>query len=187
MNAFIAAVLHFTPLPESSQASLAAIVKYLDLPKGRILIKAHTVSEHVYFIERGLARTYYHKDEKEVTDWLSAEGAFVGSIVSYLTQQPDRRIVELLEPSVLWAVPYRELEKLYRKDHQIERLGRLLVSHGIVLMQQRFDDLHFATAAGRYEKLLQTHPTFLQRVPLSMIASYLGITQETLSRIRHQA
>ncbi len=186
MNTFIAAVSQFTPLSEGSKEALRAIVKPLDLPKGRILIRAHTVGEHVYFIERGLARTFYYKDQKDVTDWLSAEGEFVGSIVSYLTQQPDHRIVELLEPSLLWAVPYWELEKLYRKYHEIERLGRLLVSHGIVLMQQRFDDLHFATASERYQKLLRTHPSFLQRVPLSVIASYLGITPETLSRIRHQ-
>jgi hypothetical protein len=55
-----------------------------------------------------------------------------------------------------------------------------------VLVQQRFDDLHFATAHERYQKLLQLNPTFIQRVPLSIIASYLGITQETLSRIRSQ-
>ena len=187
MNAFIAAVLQFTPLSSTSQAALAAIVKCLELPKGRTLIRANTVGEHVYYLERGLARTYYYKDEKDVTDWLSAEGEFVGSMVSYLTQRPDRRMVELLEPSVLWAVPYWELEKLYSKHHEIERLGRLLLSHGMVLMQQRFDDLHFATAAERYQKLRQDRPTLIQRVPLSMIASFLGITPETLSRIRHPA
>lgn len=78
------------------------------------------------------------------------------------------------------------LEQLYISFHEIERMGRLIVSYGLTLMQQRFDDLHFASAAERYEKLLQTNPSLLQRVSLGHIASYLGITQETLSRIRAQ-
>jgi CRP-like cAMP-binding protein len=57
---------------------------------------------------------------------------------------------------------------------------------GLVQVQRRFDDLHFSTALQRYQILMATYPTFIQRVPLSMIASYLGITQETLSRIRSQ-
>jgi hypothetical protein len=77
-----------------------------------------------------------------------------------------------------------DLERLYKHHHDIERLGRLLVSFGLIQLQQRFDDLHFATAAQRYRTLLDSNPSFIRRVPLGMIASYLGVTQETLSRIR---
>jgi hypothetical protein len=62
----------------------------------------------------------------------------------------------------------------------------MILSSGLIQMQQRFDDLHFATALQRYRKLIDNNPTFVNRVPLGMIASYLGITQETLSRIRSQ-
>lgn len=186
MEKFFQAIDQFIHLSNESKEALASILLPLDLPKGRTLIHANTICEHAYFIEEGLARTYYIKNGKDVTDWLAAEDSFVVSIVSFLTQQPDRRSVELLERSLLWAVPYKGLEKLYFEFHEIERLGRLLVSHGLVLLQQRFDDLHFATAQERYQKLLQQNPTFIQRVPLRFIASYLGITQETLSRIRAQ-
>ncbi|MBN8856435.1 MAG: hypothetical protein BGO55_16715 [Sphingobacteriales bacterium 50-39] len=111
---------------------------------------------------------------------------FACSIISFLTRQPDRRGIELLEDAVLWGLHCDELEKLYKHYHDIERLGRLLVSFGLIQLQQRFDDLHFATAAQRYRTLIDTNPSFIQRVPLGMIASYLGITQETLSRIRAQ-
>jgi CRP-like cAMP-binding protein len=111
---------------------------------------------------------------------------FACSIISFLTRQPDRRGIELLEDSVLWGMHHDELEQLYKHHHDIERLGRLLVSFGLIQLQQRFDDLHFATAAQRYRTLMDTNPSFIQRVPLGMIASYLGITQETLSRIRAQ-
>jgi CRP-like cAMP-binding protein len=186
MEKFFQAINQFVQLSDEGREALSSILIPLELPKGRTLIHANTICEYAYFIEEGLARTYYIKNGKDVTDWLAAENSFVVSIVSFLTQQPDRRSVELLEPSVLWALPYKGLERLYAEFHEMEKLGRLLVSHGLVLVQQRFDDLHFATAHERYQKLLQQNPTFIQRVPLSIIASYLGITQETLSRIRAQ-
>lgn len=186
MKAFFQTVERFGALRDESKAALTAVAKRLEPPKGHVLVKADTVCSYIYFIERGLARTYYYKDGRDVTDWLSAENDFVGSIVSFLVQRPDRRIVTLLEPSVLWAFPHRGLEELYAHHPELERLGRLLTGWGFVQLQERFDDLHFATAAQRYEKLLATHPTFIERVPLGMIASYLGVTSETLSRIRAQ-
>lgn len=185
-NLFLEAISHITPLSADSQSALAAVMKRLDLAKGHVLVPQHTVCHRVYFIETGLTRTYYYKEGKDVTDWLSAEGQFAVSISSFVTQQPDRRIVELLEPSVLWAISHSDLEKLYQQYHEIERLGRLLISHGLLLLQQRFDELHFATALERYRNLMALNPSLLQRVPLSMIASYLGMSAETLSRVRAQ-
>lgn len=186
LNPFIEAISHFTPLSPVSQSALTAVLKRLALEKGHVLIQQNSVCQWVYFIQTGLTRTYYYKDGKDVTDWLSAEGQFAVSISSFVTQQPDRRIVELLEPSVLWAISYAALEKLYQEHHEIERLGRLLTNHGLLLLQQRFDELHFATALERYTNLMALNPTLVRRVPLGMVASYLGMSAETLSRVRAQ-
>lgn len=183
---FLQAVTQFTPLSAQSQLDLMAVLHRLELNKGHVLVPANTVCRHLYFIETGLTRTYYYKDGKDVTDWLSVEGQFAVSISSFITQQPDRRIVELLEPSILWAISHDALEKLYQQYHDIEQLGRLIVSQGLLLVQQRFDELHFATASERYQTLMALNPTLVQRVPLGMVASYLGMTPETLSRMRTQ-
>ena len=186
MNKFFEAVAQFTHLSPESKKALSSVLKRMELLKGHVLVKQHTICHYIYFIEKGLTRTFYYKDDKDVTDWLSAENMFAVSLISFITQKPDRRGIELLEDSILWAIHYDDLERLYKQYHDIERLGRLLVSNGIIQVQQRFDDLHFSTALQRYQTLMNNNATFIQRVPLGIIASFLGITQETLSRIRSQ-
>lgn len=165
---------------------MAAHLRKQVLTKGHILVKPDTTCNFTYFIDSGLTRTYYLKDGKDITDWISDEGSFACSIISFITRQPDRRGIELLENSVLYSLHYNDLDNLCKRHHDIETLFRKLVSLGLIQLQQKFDDLHFATALERYRGLMQTNPSFIQRVPLGMIASYLGITQETLSRVRSQ-
>ena len=186
MDAFFTFIKQITPLSDESIAAMGLVLQRFELPKGHTLLRPGAVCHYFYFIEEGLTRTWYIKDGKDITDWLSAENSFAVSIVSFLTGQPDIRGIELLEPSILWAISRNDLENLYAHYHDIERMGRLILSTGLIQMQQRFDDLHFATALQRYRKLIDSNPSFVNRVPLGMIASYLGITQETLSRIRSQ-
>lgn len=184
MEAFFKTIAQFIKLSDAGKAALAAILQNETWPKGHLLLKPKTICRRIYFIERGLTRTFYFKDGKDITDWLSAETDFAGSMISFLTQMPDIRGIELLEPSVLWSFSHGDLKKLYDQHHEIERLGRLLTTHAYILVQQRFDESIFTTATERYNKLLQTNPSLIRRVPLGIIASYLGVTQETLSRIR---
>lgn len=186
MDKFFEIISQTTSLSAESKQALSAILKRSEFKKGHVLVRQHSVCNYIYFIETGLTRTYYFNDGKDITDWFSPENTFACSIVSYISRKPDRRQIELLEPSVLWSLQYYEIEHLCAKHHEIERMIRHLVSTGLVQLQQRFDDLHFATALQRYQTLMNETPTLLQRAPLGMIASYLGITQETLSRIRSQ-
>jgi CRP-like cAMP-binding protein len=171
-------------LSEESKEMLAKGLRSIEVKKGYELLTPGSICHNLYFIEEGLTRTWYLKDGKDVTDWISTENSFAVSLISFITRQPDRRGIESLEPSKLLSITHTDLENLYKISHEIERLGRLLVSQGIVQVQQRFDDLHFYTAAERYEKLFTEHPSLINRVPIGMIASYLGISRETLSPIR---
>lgn len=186
MDSFFKTVAQFTHLSADSKLGIASVLKRKEFPKGKVLVDPNIVSSDLYFVEKGLTRTYYLKDGKDVTDWFSAENTFAVSIISFITREPDRRTIELLEPSVLLSIKFDELENLCAIHHDIERMTRHLVSFGLVQLQQKFDDLHFETALRRYQKLMATNPTLIRRVPLGMIASYLGMTQETLSRIRSQ-
>ena len=187
MTSFFSYIKTFTHLSETGEAALASALERQDLPKGHHLLRPGSVCHYLWFIEKGLTRTFYIKEGKDVTDWISTENSIAVSIISFLTRNPDRRGIQLLEDSTLWAISHTDLERLYQEHPDIDRLGRLFLSHGIIQLQQRFDDLHFATAHDRYQQLISTNPSLLNRVPLGMIASWLGITQETLSRIRSQS
>jgi CRP-like cAMP-binding protein len=186
MTKFFETISGFTTLSNEGKKDLSVSLKKTELPKGSVLVRQDSVCNYLYFIERGLTRTFYIKEGKDVTDWISAENSFACSIISFITRKPDRRTIETLEPSLLWAIHHDDLETLSGRHHDIERFVRQLLAIGLVQLQHKFDDLHFSSALERYQTLMTTNPTIIQRVPLGMIASYLGITQETLSRIRSQ-
>lgn len=186
MKKFLETISGLVGLPPQCEAELLSIIKFREVTKGEIILKVNSVSSSAYYIEQGLTRTFYFKEGKDVTDWISTEGEFAISIISFLSTLPDRRGIEALEAGVLYELQRTDLELLYHKYHEMERLGRLLISNGIIQLQQRFDDLHFSTARERYQRLMEEKPELINRVPLGILASFLGMTQETLSRIRAQ-
>jgi len=181
---FFKSVSPFVKLsPLTKQVLLAHMVKE-SLPKGYVLVPIGGICRNVHYMETGLTRTFYIKDGKEITEKFCAENSFTCSMTGHLTNTPDGRQIELLEPSVIWTMPYVKLEELYDGHHEIERLGRHIITADLLALQSRLSDLQFKTAEERYINLLTSKPSLLQRVSLGIISSYLGITQETLSRIR---
>ena len=186
MDKFFQTVSKYTNLTADSKQEFSGRLKRLEFPKGHLLLMQDKICDYLYFVDTGMLRTFYLKEGKDVTDWFSAENSFACSPISFINRQPDWRAIELLEPSVLYAIHHDAMESLCSKHHDIETFFRRLVNFSLVQMLQKIDALHFSTALQRYKTLMETHPTIIQRVPLGMIASYLGITQETLSRIRSQ-
>jgi CRP-like cAMP-binding protein len=184
---FFDSISHLVKIsPESRQVLLSHMIKE-KLPKGHILVPMGSICRNVHYLENGLTRTFYIKDNKEITERFCAENSFTCSMAGYLTNTPDNRQIELLEPSTIWSMPYTELEKLYDAHHDIERLGRQLITQDLIAMHQRLTDIQFMTAQERYSKFITAYPSLSQRISLGHISSYLGITQETLSRIRSKA
>jgi CRP-like cAMP-binding protein len=172
------------PLPPASLDSLRQAASLVDLPKGTILFTDNLIGEEVYFLQQGMARAYVLRDQQEVTFWFGGEGTILLSIQGYLLQRVSYETIELLEDSHLVRLSARTLRRLYTTDIHLANWGRVLVEQEWLRTEQQLIARQFRTAAERYAELLQQRPDLLQRVSLGHIASYLGITQVTLSRVR---
>lgn len=173
-------------LPKEMEELFMRNIVKKDFKKKEILQEEGKICNELYFVEKGVARTFYYKNGREVTYWLAAENDFVGSMASFFSRTPSNKHVETLEDCTLWIIDYNKLENLYENSKELERMGRLFANYGMSVLEKKFDDFHSMTAKERYDTLVNKHPQILQRVSLGIIASYLGITQETLSRIRGQ-
>lgn len=154
------------------------------VPKDFYLLREKEVSDYIYFIRKGIARIYYYKNEKEITEWIALDNQFFLSITSFFNRVPSHLMIHTLEPAEVYGIHYNDFMRLADEYHEVERLLRKMVTGSLILSQIRMDSIQFETAQQRYERLLQTSPKIIQRVPLSYIASFLGVTLETLSRIR---
>jgi CRP-like cAMP-binding protein len=178
------AIRKFNPLSQESEAAFLTAWKDWELPKDFYLLREKEVSDYIYFIEKGIARIYYYKNGKEITEWLAMDEQFFFSITSFFQRTPSHLIIQTLEPSYIYGIHHNDLMYLAAQHHEIETLFRKMLTLSLILSQKRMDAIQFEAAHQRYEKLLQQNPGIIQRVPLSFIASFLGVTLETLSRIR---
>jgi len=186
MNSLFEHINQYSPLGKNAMKSLGSVLKKVELVKGELLTTEGKVCQHVYFLEKGCLRGYYNLDGKEVTYWFAFENYIVTSFFSFITCKPGVENIQVLEDCTLWAISYEDLQKLYDKYSDMERLGRIMYERYYVMLEERFVSNHFKEARERYEYLMENAPHILQRVPLGHVASYLGITQETLSRIRNK-
>ncbi|PTX14508.1 CRP-like cAMP-binding protein [Pontibacter mucosus] len=172
------------PLSESSFGQLTSLMQRQELPKGHILFREGEIRKKVYFLERGIARAFCYRNGQEVTFWFGAEGDLILSYYNYVANKPGYETIELLERSVVQAVNLGSLQELYQTNIELANWGRKLAEYELIKTEERFMAFQFQSATERYKALLQNNPELLQRVQLNQIASYLGVTQVTLSRIR---
>lgn len=184
MNFLAKQIASISYLSKQSMEEFLSAWKHWSVAKDHFLLREHTISDFLYFIEKGVARIFYYKNEKEVTEWIATDQQFFLSITSFFQRTPSRLIIHTLEPSEIYGIHHDDFMKLAEKHHDIERLLRKMVTRSLILSQVRMDSIQFETAQQRYERLLTHSPQMIRRVPLSYIASFLGITLETLSRIR---
>lgn len=160
----------------------------LKLPKKHILTSSFQKDKNFYFMEKGIARSYCVINGKEATSWFSMEGDIVFSTNNFYgyVKGYEYEMVQLLENSILYAIPVKELEKLYFSNIEIANWSRILHQDAFIANEKRLISRLYETAEERYIELLKTRPELFQRVNLGYIASYLGISQVTLSQLRNK-
>lgn len=179
----VASLISLTPEGKNLLSDATSIQS---LKKGELVLPQDSVCRHMYFIEKGLLRIYYIKDGKEITEWLALDGNFCFSIISFFQQTPSRLIIECIEDSEIIYISRDGLLQLSDRNLEMARFFRILITKSLIFSQIRMESIQFETASKRYQILLRQQPEIIRRVPLMYIASFLGITFETLSRIRAQ-
>ena len=152
--------------------------------KGEIILHEGEVCESIYWVAKGLVRQFYYKNGKELTEYMATEDNIVMSIESLFTDKPSTQQMVALEPTILFALPKRELEHEAVRNVNIQMLYRKILEESLIISQVHADMLRFESAQERYSKLVKRSPQLVLRAPLVYIASYLQMTPETLSRVR---
>lgn len=184
MESLKTALARISALSPDTEAAFLSAWKSWTLPKDHPVLREHSVSDYIYFIEKGAARIFYTKNGKTITEWLALDQQFFLSITSFFQRSPSHLGIHTLEPAELRGIHYQDFMSLADRYHEVERLLRKMITDSLILSQVRMDAIQFETAQQRYDRLMATQPEIIQRVPLTYIASFLGMTLETLSRIR---
>lgn len=175
----------YSPLSIECQQSFLVNSKINTFKKGEIVIREGQFSKKAYLIIEGCARAYYLKDGKDITDWFTFENQFMVSIVSFFSKEPSPHYVEFVEDSIVFEFSKDTVDNLSNKHHDFERFIRKVVTETMLGLRQRLYTIQFNKAEERYRQLINIRPDITNRILLTHIASYLGITLETLSRIRN--
>ncbi len=172
------------PITDDSMEQLCAIARAMELPRRHLLIEKGLRCGHVYFIERGLSRSFCHIGSAELSSWFSAEGDITFAMNELYHDIAGFESVELLEDSLLYAIAIPEFNQLIEQNIEFCNWSRLIHQEHILRVQQaRIDQISLSTEA-RYRKFVREQPELLQRIKLGHLASYLGMTAQNLSRLR---
>lgn len=155
--------------------------------KGELLLDHNEHCRYIYIVQEGLLRMFYFDDKgNDITHWIATEQNLMSSPESFFEGSRSQYLIEALEDTIVRALTLDSLNDLCGKHHEIERFGRLLTLRMFMEVNKKLMDIQFKTGKQRYDALLSSQPDIFQRVKLGHIATYLGMTQVSLSRIRSE-
>ena len=184
MTALLQHFSQYIDLSDNLENEIINRVKQQSFKKGELIHDAHKICTHSYFIQQGLLRLYFIKDGKQVSEYFSSEGEWVNSPRSFRQRQLDIYYIDAIENTNVFCLHVNDLVYLFDNFPPMERYARLSMGSMFGHFLERITSMRFTTAKEKYNHFIETYNDIHHRIPLGMIASYLGITQETLSRIR---
>lgn len=160
-------------------------IKIRRFGKKEFVTKTGEVENYFNFIVKGLVRKYYKKNSHEINTQISMEGHIILSQESFHSRTPSEYSVETVEPSVFISIEFDDLEKIYSQSKKMEHLGRLVITHTMMIKDRWQMQMVKMTPRERFLNFVMKNPDLLQRVPQKYLASYLNIKPETFSRFKH--
>ncbi|MDX9750262.1 MAG: Crp/Fnr family transcriptional regulator [Flavobacteriales bacterium] len=179
------ALRRLVPLTDAELAVIARAYTPCHVARKEMLQHAGEVNDHEWFVVQGCLRTWFIDDNgKEVTLSFAPEGWWAGDLASFSQRMPSRFFIQALEDTDLLAIRAEEKERLFAEVPALERAFRLAVQRHLSALQDRFVHALSSTAEVCYTDFLQKYPGLSERIPQHIIATYVGITPEFLSKLR---
>ena len=186
-NNFKNFIRQITPISDTEFEQTVILFKKQTLQKGEFFVRQDKICRQIAFINKGTLRTYYHNDKaEEINSCFCTENNFTTSYRSFILQKPSHLSIQALEETELYVIEYEQLQNLYKISPIWQNVGRTITEKEYIVMEQYASVLSNETAKEKYLRLLKEQPQIIQKVPVKHIASYLGITTRTLSRIRRE-
>lgn len=175
------------PTSAEYQQRLAEQLLTEALPAKHHLVREGKICRRLYFVESGLVRSYHiDEDGSQCTNWFMKEGDLACAVTSFFEQKPSLENIELLQDSILVSITWNQLNALYADFQEANLIGRIMTQKYLMVLMDIHIHRHTTKAMTRYLNLLKQHPDIEQLTTQANIASYLGISRETLSRFRSE-
>jgi len=172
-------------LTEEEFQTLASKLHLVSFDKKTKLVDIGEVATSFYFVLKEISRRYFYRGKQEVITHLIKEGGMMGSVISFITGEPSRYVVETIEPVTAYSLSKKDLDQLYSTDKKWEKFGRkIMTAFFLQLESQILDNIRYSTKE-RFINFMKHNPELVRRVPQKYLASYLEIQPETFSRLKH--
>jgi CRP-like cAMP-binding protein len=183
LTGFVSSICNFT---SAELDELCSLFKPVTLKKNGYFLKEGEICRRLAFLHKGMVRFFHLRDRIEQTSDFCFDNTFITGYHSLITGLPSDTSIQALEECAMLEISYETLFKLYKKNPKYERIGRIIAENNFLTMRRHLLSLLNDSAEKRYRNLLDRAPHFVQRISLLYIASYLGISPETLSRVRRK-
>ncbi|WP_192349114.1 Crp/Fnr family transcriptional regulator [Algoriphagus sp. Y33] len=174
----------FVNFSQTDRERLETAMKFREVSPKTELVSFDKQTDELFFLLKGCIRKYYTKDGEQITIYIMTENNFIGAFDSFITGKKSNETIECLEPCELLILKKADLDRLYKKIPLMNEFVRKILEQTLIQFQQALTSFILDSPEERYTKLLSQNPEILQRVPQHMLATYLGITATSLSRIR---
>jgi CRP-like cAMP-binding protein len=178
---------NIAPVNDKEFSDIISHFAELNLKKGDYFVKQNKICRHIGFVIKGALRTYYISDKaEEITSCFCSENNFSTSYKSFIQQVPSKLSIQAIEETHLLVIGYDYLQKLYTKSRAWQTIGRAIVEREYITLEQYASMLNNESAKEKYLRLLKEQPNIIHKANIEDIASFLGVTRRTLSRIRKE-
>lgn len=172
------------PMSDALAERIRSVTRIVEYTANSYILEDGQTCSRACMIVKGLARSYYINDGREITSRFMDEGFIITSWISYYTQKPGNEFIQAIEDCTLLCINYTDIQKIYNEFPEFNIIGRKQTEYAFYQAELRTQMLRKHTAEEKYKFFIDQHPSLMQRVSLKHIATYLGMNEETLSRVR---